>query len=656
MAEKITDTELVTLIDEHINDSLGYSDEIAKQRELSMEYYLGNPDGLGNEVDGRSHFVSSDVQDIIEWIMPSLMRVFTSGDEICTFNPVGPEDSQAAQQATQYVNHVLMKQNQGWTLLYDFFKTAILQKNGFLKVWWDDNEKQEREEYTNLTDIELDALISDEDVEVVEHTSKEMEVVENQFIDVHDIVITRNTSEGQVQIEGVPPDELLVARLTKDIQDAHFICHRVRKTVTELREMGYDIDPDVLSSGSSDMDQWSGERQSRYSFDNSDNIGFWGGKNTFGSDKSMEELWLKECYVRADVDGDGLAELRRVVMVGHTILENEEVDSIPFVSITPIRIPYKFFGLSVADITMDLQLIKSTMMRNLLDNAYNQNFGRYAVLEGQANLDDLLTQRPGGVVRVKSPNAVTPLSTPPLEPYSFQMLEYLDGIRESRAGVSRSSTGLNPDILKSHQTATAVSQVMTASQQRVELIARNFAETGVKDLCQTIYSLLIKHQDRETVVQLRGEWVPINPSMWKTKTDCTVSTGIGFGSKNEQMAYLSQMIQFASQAMSGGLQIVNEQNMYQMSKELVKSMGFANYQDFLTDPSQIEPGPDPEQQYKQAEANLRAEELKIKMGELQLKQQKLQQDAAEAQVDAQLKMAELALEKEQNRAVAIGAT
>jgi len=144
--------------------------------------------------------------------------------------------------------------------------------------------------------------------------------------------------------------------------------------------------------------------------------------------------------------------------------------------------------------------------------------------------------------------------------------------------------------------------------------------------------------------------------MWKTKTDCTVSTGIGFGSKNEQMAYLSQMIQFAAQAMSGGLQIVNEQNMYQMAKELVKSMGFANYQDFLTDPSQIEPGPDPEQQYKQAEANLRAEELKIKMGELQLKQQKLQQDAAEAQVDAQLKAAELQLEAEQKRAVAIGAT
>ena len=170
MAQKITEEELVTIIDQHINDSLGYGDEVARQRELAMEYYLGNPDGLGNEVEGRSQFISTDVQDIIEWIMPSLMRVFTGGDEICTFNPVGPEDAEVSAQATMYVNHVLMKQNPGWTLLYDFFKTAILQKNGFLKVWWDENEQQEREEYSNLTDIELDALISDDDVEVIEHT------------------------------------------------------------------------------------------------------------------------------------------------------------------------------------------------------------------------------------------------------------------------------------------------------------------------------------------------------------------------------------------------------------------------------------------------------------------------------------------------------
>jgi hypothetical protein len=288
---------------------------------------------------------------------------------------------------------------------------------------------------------------------------------------------------------------------------------------------------------------------------------------------------------------------------------------------------------------MDLQLYKSVLMRNLLDNMYNQNFGRYAVLEGQANLDDLLTQRPGGVVRVKSPNAVMPLATPPLEPYSFQMLEYLDGVRESRAGVSKMSQGMNENALTSHTTATAVSAVMSAAQSRVELIARNFAETGVKDL-------------------MRNEWIPIRPDAWSDKMDCTVSVALGSGSKDQQMMHLSRMLQFAGEAMKGGLKIVTEQNMYNLGSALVKTMGFQNVNDFLTDPSTApqEQGPSPEEQMQQMEVQIKQKELEIKSGELQLKAQKLQQDAQEAAVDAQLKMAELQLEREQKRPVAIGAT
>ena len=260
---------------------------------------------------------------------------------------------------------------------------------------------------------------------------------------------------------------------------------------------------------------------------------------------------MHESFLQTDYDGDGIVELRKVCTVGDYVLANDEIDSVPFVSITPIKIPHKFFGVSVADLVMDLQLYKSVLMRNLLDNMYNQNFGRYAVLEGQANLDDLLTQRPGGVVRVKSPNAVMPLATPPLEPYSFQMLEYLDGVRESRAGVSRMSQGMNENALTSHTTATAVNAVMGAAQSRVELIARNFAETGVKDLMLTIYTLLMKNQDHQRVVMLRNQWVPVRPDSWNDKMDCTVSVALGSGNKDQQMMHLSRMLQFAGEAMKG---------------------------------------------------------------------------------------------------------
>ena len=659
MAQTITDEELITRIRGEITDSLGYmGDTISQQREQAMQYYYGLP--FGNEVEGRSQYVDSTVQDTIEWIKPSLMRVFASGDEMVKFNPHGPEDVAMAEQATDYVNYVFTKDNPGWEILYSWFTDALLSKNGIVKVWWDEYGESQREEYRGLDEISFTALISDDNVEVVEHSPFEELNEMNIAVTLHDVVIKRHSYNGKVRIENVPPSEFLISRESKNIQDARFVCHRVEKTLSELREMypDEDLDPEALGGSDADMTTFSAERLERYEFDKSARYWEgWGGEE-YGED-GLRRYWLHESFLRTDYDGDGITELRKVCTVGSTVLENEPIDSIPFVSITPVKIPHKFFGLSVADLVMDLQLMKSSLMRNLMDNMYNQNYGRYAVLEGAANLDDLLTQRPGGVVRVKSPNAVTPLATPALEPYSFQMLEYLDGVRESRAGVSRMSQGLNENALTSHTTATAVNAVMGAAQSRVELIARNFAETGVKDLMITIYELLLKNQDKERVVKLRNEWVPVRPDVWNDKYDCTVSVALGSGSKDQQMMHLSQMLQFAGDAMKGGLSIVSEQNIYNLGASLVKAMGFQNINDFLTDPSTIPPQqsqPSPKEQADIMEAQTKQKELEIKAAEIQLKAQKIQQEYQKLAVDSRLKAEEINLEREQNRAVAIGDT
>jgi hypothetical protein len=654
-SEKLTEEELVTRIRGEISDSLGYmGDVISTQREQAMKYYYGLP--FGNEVEGRSQFVDSTVQDTIEWIKPSLMRVFASGDEMVKFSPHGPEDVEMAKQATDYVNYVFTKDNPGWEIMYSWFTDALLSKNGIVKVWWDEYEDEEREEYSNLEDIEFSMLISDDDVEVIEHTEYEVEDTPR-----HDVVIKRSSKNGKIMIENVPPSEFLISREAKNIQDARFVCHRVIKTLSELREMypDEDLDPGDLGGGGDDMSAFSAERLERYQFDKSAN--YWegmGGGDDYG-EEGLRTYWLHESFLKTDFDGDGITELRKVCTVGSKVLANDEIDSIPFVSITPVKIPHKFFGLSVADLVMDLQLMKSTLMRNLMDNMYNQNFGRFAVLEGQANLDDLLTQRPGGVVRVKSPNAVMPLATPALQPYSFQMLEYLDGVREARAGVSKMSQGLDENALTSHTTATAVNAVMNASQSRVELIARNFAETGVKDLMIRIYELLYKNQDKERMVMLRNEWIPVRPDVWSGKYDCTVSVALGSGNKDQQMMHLSQMLSFSSEAMSGGLRIVNEQNIYNLGAALVKAMGFQNVDDFLTDPSQLPPeeqGPSPEEQAAQMEFEVKQKELEIKSAEVQLKSQKIQQEYQKLAVDSNLKAQEINIEREQKRAVAIGDT
>jgi len=660
-SSKPTEEELVTRIRGEITDSLGYlGDTISKQREKAMQYYYGLP--FGNEVDGRSQFVDTTVADTIEWIKPSLMRIFASGDNMVTFEPHGPEDVEAAKQATDYVNYVFQKDNNGWDILYSWFTDALLSKNGIVKVWWDETQEHNREEYSNLTDDELAVLLNDPLVEVIEHTApgEEYEGYGEEYSEGHHLVIKRDLSKGRIVVEPVPPSEFLISREAKSIDDARFVCHRVIKTLSELREMypEKNLEVEDMKGGGDDMATFSSERLERYMYDKSAKYWEgWAGDETYGED-GLRTYWLHESYLRTDYDGDGITELRRVCTVGSVVLANEEIDRVPFVSITPIKIPHKFFGLSVADLVMDLQLIKSTLLRNLMDNMYNQNFGRYAVLEGQANLDDLLTQRPGGVVRVKSPNAIMPLATPSLEPYSFQMLEYIDGIRESRAGVSKYSQGLNDNALTSHTTATAVNSVMTAAQSRVELIARNFAETGVKELMLCIYELLQKNQDKERVVKLRNEWVPVRPDMWRDKMDCTVSVGLGHGNKDQQLMHLTSMLQFAGEAIKGGLNIVTEKNMYNMGVAMLRNMGFQNVQDFLTDPDQQpqQEGPSPEEQMAQMDMQLKQKELEIKAADVQVKMQKIQQEAKKDAVDAQLKVQELSLEREQNRAVAIGDT
>ena len=269
-------------------------------------------------------------------------------------------------------------------------------------------------------------------------------------------------------------------------------------------------------------------------------------------------------------------------------------------------------------------------------------------------MDDLLTSRPGGIVRTKTPNAVQPLPTPPLQPYVFETLKYLDGIREERSGMTKYSQGLNEGALTSHTTASAVSQTMTAAQQRVELIARCFAETGVKDLMQMIYELVQKNQDKERIIMLRNQFVPVRPDMWREKMDCTVSVGLGHGNRDQHLRHLTTLMQLASQAMSGGLSLMNEQNLYNMASELIKNMGFKDVDSFVTDPRMASEEPSAREQMAQAEMSLKKGELDIKVAETQIKQQKLQLEAQKLQSDNSMKIAELQLEAEQGRPVGIG--
>jgi hypothetical protein len=680
---KMTKRELAAHVEQEIQGSLGFGDgKLTQQRTDALDRYYGKK--YGNEQEGRSQIVTRDVADVIEWIMPSLMKIFTSGDKIVKFEPQGPEDVEMAQQATDYTNYVIMKQNPGFSIIYSWFKDALLQKNGVVKHYWDDTTEVTREEYKNLTEEEFNALLIDDAVEVIEHTviggAEDMEMGIPSAPTLHDAVIKRTNESGQVRIEPIPPEEFLINKYAKSIEDARFVAHRVKRTKSELVAQGFPKSK-LERAFSAEEAEWKSERLARFSYDQD---------SSYPTGDIDEGIWVTECYIRVDFDNDGIDELRKITKVGDELLDNEAVDSVPFSSLTPVPMPHKFYGLSIYDLISDLQLIKTTLMRNLLDNMYLTNNGRYEVVEGQVNLDDLMTSRPGGIVRVRTPGAVSPLATPQLDQNSFNMLGYLDSIREERTGVNKNSMGIGEGALKSHQTATGIAQVMTAAQQKIELIARVFAETGMKDLANSVYQLVQRYESPEKLVRLNNQWTTLYPAEWKEKMDCTAQVGLGFGNKDMNLMHLGQLaqtMQMIAQHPAAGM-MIKPKNVYNLVAEQIRAMGMRNVDDFITDPGDQDvqgQGPGPEEQAKQAEMQLKAEELKLKMQKLQtesalkqkemeldakLAQQELELKASEAQINMQikvqelelkkadlaLKQQELILEREQKRPVAIGPT
>ena len=635
---KISDDELAAQLSAEIQQATGYANsELSDQREESMKYYLGEP--FGNEIDGRSEIVTTDVRDTVEYIMPSLMRIFTTHNNIAEFEPQGPEDEEMAQQATDYVNYVFNRQNNGFKVLYDAFKDALISKTGVIKHYWEEKEDVHTETYTNLTDIEYQSILANDDFEVIEHTAtvESKEVVDDfgnlvaPKVETHDVKAKCYKGYGQVKVVSVPPEEFLVSRRAVNLEDADFVCHRVKKSVSDLIKQGYDpkIVNDLPGYAQSEA-ELNEERLARFSYDD-DSV-----PPSEGSGAN-KKVWIDECYMHIDYDGDGVAELRKITKSGQYILDNEEIEMIPFSTICPLPIPHKFYGMSIADTVKDIQLIKSTIMRNLLDNMYLTNNARYAVLAGQVELDDLLTSRPGGIVRMRSPNAVQPLPTPQIQPYAFQMVQYLDGIREERSGVSKMTQGLNPDVLTSHVTSGAISAATESSMQRIELIARMFAETGIKDLFRNIYSLVQKYEDRKKMFYLNNKFIPIDVSRWKEKLNCTINVGVGSGSQQSKMQTMSSIMTLLGTLVQGGAlgTLVTNKNLYNAISEFIAQSGYKNTDNFISNPEMMPP--------KQPAQPTVEEQVKIQKAQIELKQLQLQ--TAELELDTKLKQQELELKK-----------
>ena len=665
MADKVTELELKNIIGQEINNSMGYmGGNLSAQRKKSLEYYMGEP--LGTEIDGRSQVVSTDVADTIETILPNLLKIFTASDQTVKCEPQKSEDVALAEQATNYINYIFNKDNDGFSILYTWFKDALIEKNGIVKVYWDESEKVEQETYENLNEQEYKILTDNDDVEVVEEESfvdekakeqleqiKALAEAQGQVMEdiptpkLYNCIIKRTTSSGKVKIENIPPEEFLIQKSAKSIEDADFVAHRVLKTRSDLIQMGFDRDivDDLPTQNTVTMND---ERLARFADIDESPL-------HDAPDESTQDIEIYECYVKIDMDGDGIAELRKVIVAGgnaNTILENMPCDFIPFCSLTPVPMPHRFYGRSVSELVEDVQLVKSTVMRQLLDNMYLTNNNRVAIMDGMVNLDDLLTSRPGGVVRTKQPpsQVMLPMQNQTISQQAFPLLEYLDTVRETRTGVTRYSQGLDADSL--NKTATGVNTIMSQSQMRMELIARVFAETGVKDLFRRIFELTVKYQNKERIVELNNKFVPVSPTEWKNRYNISINVGLGAGSKDQQIVMLNNILQKQLQAfqLQGNKEypMVTLKNIYNSLSKIIEEAGLKNVENYFVNPDEgrelVQPSPPPPPTpIEKIEFTRIASEEKRKVAELELEARKLKAETAEAILGFETKIKEMEL-------------
>lgn len=687
MAKKkkmMTADAVKSLVGKHIANAQGfYSGNLSKTRETALDYYLGNP--MGNEIDGRSKVISSDVSDAIEPLMANLMRIFTQSNKLFHCEPVGIEDVEIAEQSTDYINHIFFKKNNGWVLLHNFLKDALLEKNGFLKIYHEYTDKVTRESYESLSDDEYMMLIDDDGVEVIEHTQYvdenptgdyEQEPVapmgmqeqppvddmmsmmgdmaneEQPVMDIepvamlHDVVIHRIDKKGKTCIEGIPPEEILIESNAKSIDDANFIAQKKMMTRGELLEYGFDADI-VATLPTERVEDMNTEFQTRHS-DIHNSI------QRDVTDESTQEVEVFECYVKCDYSGNGKSELRKFVVAGNsgdTLLSDEAYDSFPFVTATPIIMPHRLYGRSIAELVQDVQSVKTYVMRALNDNIYGIQNNRLAIDDSRVNVSDILANRPNMIVRTKG-NPMESIQTMPVQSIgdtAYPLLKYYDELKESRTGVSKLSQGLSADALNS-QTSTGLNQTMTQAQGRIEFIARTFAHTGINDLGKKILECVVKYQNKEDIVRIRNKFVPYKPYEWKDRCDITITSALGTGNQDQQMIFLNNILERQVQALTTqgnpSAPLVNLKKIYNTLEMMVESAGLKNVDLFFLDPEQTpmpqEEPAEPSEFEKVSMAQIEGEN-KRKLAELELKQKEVELKAEKQLLDFETKIQELEL-------------
>ncbi len=672
-SDAMKSSDFQKLVTDEAMDASNYVEEsISAERAQATEYWKGRLPDVDKDTaeEDRSTVVLSEVRDTVLGMMPDLLKMFLGADGVCSYTAVPCEDltlfkqkQDEAKQATDYVQKIVLVQDNpdSFMTFHDAFQDALVRKTGFIRYWWEKSRKPEYQHYTGLDEDIVLALAGNDDVEIIGKRSYIDEDTVMGPAVKYDIKIKRICDYGKVRIAAAPCENVIVSRLGRSIEQTPLFGYREQKTLSDFEEMGFTAD-DLKDCDENSDDLNNIETQARAPVEGIEV------KTTDDSnDKSRKTYTYGEIYIKADKDGDGIAELIRVITAGtkYKVLEAEPCDEVQFAAFCPYPEAHQFFGQSVADLTMDLQRIKSRVMRDILDSLAQAVKPQTAVVNGKVNLEDVLNPDTSNVIRMDAPGMVQPLVTPFVGREGLPILDLLTNIREARTGMSDASQGLDPKVLQSTD-KDAVHATLSKAQSRIEMVARIFTETGMKRLFRGILKLATRHQDKARTVALRGKWVPVDPTKWDAAMDVDVNVPLGRGSPQDQLGFLTQILmkqESIIQLLGPDNPLCSLEQYYYTLSQILELGSWRNVGNFFSDPADMDPAkrqefsqqmaqkaqgagatgpapPDPaiEKMKTDSAERIKAAELAFKREELA---SKTQVEMAKIATDAQMRGAEI---------------
>jgi len=638
--KKVTDEEITSIINDSIRQAVGSftsGSELQEQREAAINYYTQQAKG-NLFPQGVSKVVTSDTMEIVDSYLAVISELMLSNGKIAKFNPSDPSQTVAAGLASELTNHCIFTKNNGWVQLNTWIKGALLFKNSIIRWKWEDYSSTKVEEYENITILELDAILAEGDAEVIEIRVGEGIDPESGQESYEYVSVRKEIDKSKVCLENIPPESFMINKGAVDIESANFIGIQTEMTLSELREMGFDVSDDIgegTESSNFSFDYESSVRQSINEVEQNFHEDFAGIAN--------REVVVTESWIKVDRDGDGVAELKRFITVGEEVLLEEYADSIPVACLNPIEIPHSFYGMSIADATKSATEIKTTITRGMIENVYLSNYGRTLADPNTVDFRALQSPEPHQIIPTNgSPmSSVHTLVPAQLAPSTFSLLEFMNTEKEMATGMTRAAQGVNEKLFDSGNSAGKIAMVEQAAQKRISYVARRFAETGFKDLCKGVYSLIL---DNSESILRDYSYYNITPESLMELDNLTVDIDVGANSSantQENMMMMAQQIMPMLYQSPESKGIINPKAPFAIARQLLESMGIDNWVDFLVDP-------DTEQGQQQAQAAMQEAKQGQEQAqkEDQVEQQKIMLTLQKQMADIQKKQSDMELDRE----------